>query len=424
MPPVYGLADPLSKADRCVTMPRMARPRLNIGALLRSQMEYDKLRGPAPRVLVLESKYWIDQACLHAGARMGWEMARAPVANVGAMPREMLGTLLELLPAFRPDFALTVNLGGMDEQGILAEIFETLGVPLVTWFVDDPRTVLMGRTVYASPLSIALTWERAYVPYLQACGFPRVLPLPLAADLTWFNGVPADSWHDSPSFVGNSMAAFSRREWDWIAGRPALAMAVVDALESGRVTRESFAGDIRELLGPAADTFDPDEVRQAELYFFIEATRRMRAEAVSTLAPLGLVALGDEGWQAVTPHHGPFVHYEQELAAHYRNCPVNLNLTSIQMATAVNQRVFDCPAAGGFLLTDAQQDIASLFDSGSEMVCFSTLDECEALMGHYLAHPEERKALVDRARARVLAEHTYEHRLRAIGEIVREHLGC
>jgi spore maturation protein CgeB len=354
---------------------------------------------------------------------MGWEMARAPVANVGAMPREMLGALLEMLPAFRPDFALTVNLGGMDEQGILAEIFDTLGVPLVTWFVDDPRTVLMGRTVYATPLSIALTWERAYIPYLQSCGFPCVLPLPLAADLTWFNGTPVDSWQTAPSFVGNSMAEFSRREWDWIAGRPALALAVVDALESGRVTRESFAGDIRVLLGPAADTFDADEVRQAELYFFIEATRRMRAEAVSSLAPLGLVALGDDGWRDVTPHHSPFVHYEQELAAHYRTCPVNLNLTSIQMATAVNQRVFDCPAAGGFLLTDAQQDLATLFEPGSESACFSTLTECADLLAHYLEHPEERIALVQRARARILAEHTYEHRLHAITAIVREHLG-
>lgn len=401
----------------------MGRPRLNIGAHLRAQMGYDKFRGPVPRVLVLDSQYWVDQACLRAGTRLHWAMAQAPVANVGAMPREMLAGLLEMLPAFRPDFVLTVNLGGMDEQGILAEIFEGLGIPLVTWFVDDPRTVLMGRTEYASPLSIALTWERSYLDYLAACGFPRVEVLPLAADLSHFNAVPADTFQASPSFVGNSMRDFAEREWVWIAARPALAEAVQSALDRGRVTREAFAGEIRALLGPEAAAFDADEVRHAELYFFIEGTRRLRSTLLGGLAADGVVALGDAGWADVTPHCAPFVHYESELPAHYRTCPVNLNITSVQMATAVNQRVFDCPAAGGFLLTDAQSDVGRYFEVGTEAVTYDSLDACRALMRHYLDAPASRRAIVERARVRILTEHSYEHRLQRMVQIVRDHLG-
>ena len=86
------------------------------------------------------------------------------------------------------------------------------------------------------------------------------------------------------------------------------------------------------------------------------------------------------------------------------------------MPTAVNQRVFDCPAAGGFLLTDAQTDLESLFDAPNETARYTGIDEARELIRYYSEHDTERTTITQRARERILSEHTYEHRLQTMTE--------
>ena len=111
--------------------------------------------------------------------------------------------------------------------------------------------------------------------------------------------------------------------------------------------------------------------------------------------------------------------YSEELAPFYRDCIVNVNSTSIQMATAVNQRVFDCPGAGGFLLTDHQASLADLFDMESEVAVYSTLEEAREQLRWFKERPEARKEIVERARKRILGEHTYRHRLEAMVALLK-----
>jgi len=113
------------------------------------------------------------------------------------------------------------------------------------------------------------------------------------------------------------------------------------------------------------------------------------------------------------------VDYHTELAAYYRDCPVNLNTTSVQMATTVNQRVFDCPAAGGFLLTDRQAHLQELFDVEREVVTYGTLDEARETLAWFRGRPAARKEIVARAQKRILGEHTYRHRLETLASVLR-----
>lgn len=393
--------------------------RLKITEGMRTLMDYPKLAGPVPRIMVLESQYWLDSACMNAAHAMGWELAHAPVALEGAMPREMIAHFIQTLLEFRPDFVLSINLSGMDEAGLFAGLFADLRVPYVTWFVDDPRTILMDRTLYASDYAIALTWEAAYADYLAKTGFAETHVMPLAVDPSLFNAPPSEVWDYPPSFVGNSMVDFSEREGVRIKNHPGLNAAVNEAFEAGRVTRENFGYGLAAIMGDLMP-FDAEERRAAELYFFIEGTRRLRHETVAGLAPEGVVVRGDDAWQHVTSLLGPQVNYRTELPEFYRRSEVNLNITSIQMASAVNQRVFDCPAAGGFLLTDAQTSLETLFDVDREIAQYHSLEECIDLLRFYRKHPAARVEKIVRARERIQNEHTYAHRLREIAEIVRK----
>jgi len=389
-------------------------------------LAYDKLAGPAPRMLVLEGGYWLDTACITAAQSQNWEVHAVATPMKGHMPRDTIAELLHAVTAFRPDFILSINMTGMDEDGILARLFADLRIPYAAWFVDNPRTILAGRTVCdASDYLVALTWDKAYAHYLADAGFGLVETLPLAVDHTLFNAEPARAWTYPPTFVGNSMTFPVAEERAWFDAHPQLARAVDEALDAGAVTRHNFAKGLEAMLDPRfAAALDADQKRHAELFMFCEQTRRLRAEFVHTLAADGLHVRGDEAWKPLLPTAGGPVDYYHELPSFYRQCEVNLNTTSIQMPTAVNQRVLDCPAAGGFLLTDAQAALEDMFDVKREVACYSTLDECRHLLHAYRRNPGARRQITARARIRILGEHTYARRLQTIAAILKERFGA
>lgn len=96
---------------------------------------------------------------------------------------------------------------------------------------------------------------------------------------------------------------------------------------------------------------------------------------------------------------------------------INLNLHSSTAhpgvdpdCDAINPRVFDIAACGGFQLCDAAKGVESYFDPETELPLYRNMTELRAKIDHYLARPDERIAVAERARKRALAEHTYAHR--------------
>ena len=84
------------------------------------------------------------------------------------------------------------------------------------------------------------------------------------------------------------------------------------------------------------------------------------------------------------------------------------------MKGAVNQRVFDVPACGAFVLTDYREQVEELFELNREIVCFKDQEEIPDLIRYYLKHPEKREAVSQAARERIFRDHTYDHRMKSV----------
>ena len=157
-------------------------------------------------------------------------------------------------------------------------------------------------------------------------------------------------------------------------------------------------------------------------------TRLYRNGCVRRLLPFCPLIVGDRGWriefrrEPCQPRYLDALSYYAELPAFYEHSAINFNCTSKQMKGAVNQRVFDVPAAGAFVLTDWRPQMEQLFEP-DEMACYHDPEEIPDLARHYLAHPAERRKLAAAARNRVLACHTWEHRLQALLEHMRRIYG-
>jgi len=146
------------------------------------------------------------------------------------------------------------------------------------------------------------------------------------------------------------------------------------------------------------------------------ASQMDRVERVSTLSRGGLQVFGDPAWADLLPNpaaYGGPLNYHRELPPFYQCVAVNLNFTSLQMKNGLNQRVFDVPATGAFLLTDYKEALSEMF-APDEVVTFRTLEEAQEKLAYYVKYPGTRRQVATRARERVLSQHTYVHRVQVI----------
>jgi spore maturation protein CgeB len=110
---------------------------------------------------------------------------------------------------------------------------------------------------------------------------------------------------------------------------------------------------------------------------------------------------------------------------------INLNLHSSTTAEgvdaqcdALNPRVFEIAAAGGFQICDPCIGLDRHFDTEDEVPVYRDLKSCRTLIEHYLKNPDERKAIAKRAQERALAEHTYAHRAQQMLDLLLEAHGA
>ncbi len=162
---------------------------------------------------------------------------------------------------------------------------------------------------------------------------------------------------------------------------------------------------------------------------FVGAGYRNRRLAFRALLDLGLRVWGSEwaGAGALEPaiqRGGARISTEESVRI-FNATTVNLNLHSSTYVDGVdprgdfvNPRTFELAAAGAFQLVDARALLPPLFRPGVELATFTDAAELPELVAHWLAHPAERAALAAAGRARVLAEHTYRHRMETLLETI------
>jgi spore maturation protein CgeB len=84
----------------------------------------------------------------------------------------------------------------------------------------------------------------------------------------------------------------------------------------------------------------------------------------------------------------------------------------------LNQRHFDPCLAGTPVVADNQDDLPLCFEPGREMLVYRDVDELNDLYVRLRRDPERAAAVGAAGRRRVLAEHTYGHRLTALARML------
>lgn len=176
-----------------------------------------------------------------------------------------------------------------------------------------------------------------------------------------------------------------------------------------------------------------DQRRYGAQVSFLGAGYPNRQAAFRQLTSLDFKIWGND-WQA-DPALAPFMQRPgerispEEAVKIFNATKINLNLHSsvkpeplVSGGDFVNPRTFELASCAAFQLVDRRSLLAEMF-SDQELAVFDDMPGMLEAIQHYLARPEERRKMAARARARVLAEHTYTHRMQTLLDFVRERCG-
>lgn len=103
-------------------------------------------------------------------------------------------------------------------------------------------------------------------------------------------------------------------------------------------------------------------------------------------------------------HVQPGVKTEQ-LPYIYNTSKINLNITLHCIETGASQRIFDVMGAGGFLLSNYQEELAEMFVPGEEIVLFHNEQELMEAVDYYMEHEDERERIARNGQKKVLEQH-------------------
>ncbi len=269
----------------------------------------------------------------------------------------------------------------------------------------------------------AFCWEREYIPYLRRRGFSSVYYLPLATDPQRFfpsgSATPYITYGFAGSSMGGKFLSDIAAKFIWKEKYRQVAEDVAACFQQipfGRL--DEYIEEACRLKSVPLQENDEHTKTWLRSYIIHTASMQKRKKCISSMMELGVEIFGDqEGWSKLFGGNGlkihPDIDYYTQLSGCYQSVIVNVNITSCQMPTGLNQRVFDAPACGTFILNDYQKDLEELF-SGSEYAAYCSPEELPEKADFYLKNEKARMGVVEEARRRILNEHTYLHRLKTL----------
>lgn len=89
---------------------------------------------------------------------------------------------------------------------------------------------------------------------------------------------------------------------------------------------------------------------------------------------------------------------------------------------ASNFRLFEATGVGTCLLTDWKENITELFEPGTEIVTYRSLEECIEKARWLIDHPKDCLAIAVAGQKRTLREHTFELRAQRLDQLIKDWL--
>jgi len=238
--------------------------------------------------------------------------------------------------------------------------------------------------------------EASNVDLLKASGIPNAAKINHASEFTAAAIVNQSQW--GVTFIGHLMSSLNLYPADSIPGGQHL-----QAIAWKRFSQSSYAAqpDIENLVQDpyvlASLGLDADKNLLATKQFLMAGLNKfsspLRGQLISTIKNHRVDIFGGDlsygrikdpllVLQQGNIHYQPATKNYQDACNVYQSSRINLNISSLQFDTAVNNRVFDVVLSGGFVLTDRRSDLFDICEFVDE-ISFETPEEMNEKITYY-----------------------------------------
>ncbi|MCL2063153.1 MAG: glycosyltransferase [Candidatus Cloacimonetes bacterium] len=386
-------------------------------------LKYKKFISSQCKIIFIDSTFILSKECLSAIKNTGNLLHYIHIDAENYDYDIFMKKLLNDITHFKPDFILTINHLGFDKEGRMADFFNDLEIPFVSWFVDSPNVILSSFEKNVSDFCNIFVWDDDYIIQVKEKGYKNCDFLPLATDTSIFypqKSVSTD-YKYSVSFVGSSMTnAVHKTMKSWVHRDDLLSIF-------GVIVEKFLTSKSRHVENAFSDMdlrFDSITQREDFIAAILwKGTQIYRKSGLDKLSNFMPIVSGDPNWKNILPIEFEILSerwYYDDLCDFYNQSKINFNMTSLQMTNAVNQRVFDVSASRQFLLTDYRPQISHFFATKENMVWFDDVDEIPDILDFYLKNDLSRKKIAENSYQIVIKKHTYQHRINEMIDILRK----
>lgn len=301
----------------------------------------------------------------------------------------------------------------------IKKLQESIEIPLMIWFVDDPEGFDFPNG-FDPHWTIVFCWDGEITRQISAHDSWKGIPpvhLPLASDPEVFYPERDGSSFLFPGGVFIGSTAHPNRIFDEATlnspGFEESVLTLWDAWKAdlGQFPQELVWGFLQGKMGIGLRTLQKNPLARLWAHSTAYALgRRKRREIVSRVIGQGGGVFGNQEWEQVVGNiYRGEVTYGEELRRIYGTSAFALETRQSQSRTGLTQRVFDASACGIPVLSEHSPELEGCFDPQEEIFSFRTIEEALERKKDILSLSELSRGAM-RARARVLAHHTYRHR--------------
>lgn len=314
---------------------------------------------------------------------------------------------------------------------VLAEAAKREGLPYISWIYDSPHVRMYDYTV-AYPTNYVFVFDSAVYQEFNIGGVQNVYFLPLAANPERLRKLQGKGLRHKVSFVG-SLYTEQHCFFERLQGITKYTQGYLEALLKAQhliygvnfiqsSLPEAVLEDMQRVLPMWPQGVEDREYLFAQYVLNRELTVRERREYLGAVAERYGLDLYTPDKTVSFPdcrNHGMVNAYSQAPYV-YKESAINLNITLRSIINGIPLRAFEIMGAGGFLLTNYQEDFNRFFMPGEDYVYFDSRQDMMAKIEYYLTNEKERRQIAENGFRKIQEQHTYLHRAREMLSYVRE----
>lgn len=310
---------------------------------------------------------------------------------------------------------------------VIADVCHEMNIPYLAWCYDACWE-FAREDIFFYPTTYIFHFDRRSCEDYKQCGYPNVFHMPLAANCHRLDNISSTTaqlqeYSSKVCFLG-SMYEKYLAEIPWFSSQLPPAdlerlMRYIDE-QTSRYIHHTLWDDITPQYITDINTRTQGGVPIKRIPLIATCSSiiagRQRYTLLNYIAehfPLTLYTTSMTNlvpksickWRAS---------YYSQMPLVFRHATINLNLTIPPIQTGLSLRVLDILGAGGFLLSNAQEELSEFFHIGTELETYSTLEELTDKISFYLAHPDTAKQLAKSGHIAVKERFSFEGQLTKI----------